>query len=373
MTVITFDRRARRSCALFLSFLWAGFAFGESTDSRKIVPTSAAKPAQDAPSPSSKGMPLADVAKRLGAGVFWDPLSGTITLTKGGHVANFRVGDELVLFDYNECALLDPPIGDSRGVFLSETFASRLDSFFDTLPPPVSYRVGAILIDPGHGGKDPGAIGKAKIDGKNVEIREKDIVLEVAKDVYARLSAKYPDKKILLTRSGDTYPSLEDRVEMANSVKLGAHEAILYLSIHANSAFNKSSDGFEVWYLTPDYRRTVIDKTEESKEILPILNSMMEEEFTTESILIAKSIGDGLDLQIGKQSPNRGIKEEEWFVVRNARMPSVLVELGFVSNPSEAKLLADSDYLQKCAAGIYNGLSGFILQFEGSRGFTSAQ
>lgn len=160
---------------------------------------------------------------------------------------------------------------------------------------------------------------------------------------------------------------------MANSVKLGAHEAILYLSIHANSAFNKSSDGFEVWYLTPDYRRTVIDKTDESKEILPILNSMMEEEFTTESILIAKSIGDGLDLQIGKQSPNRGIKEEEWFVVRNARMPSVLVELGFVSNPTEAKLLADSDYLQKCAAGIYNGLSGFILQFEGSRGFTSAQ
>lgn len=317
---------------------------------------------------------LADAAKKLGATVFWDPLSGSVTLTKDGHIANFRSGEELVLFDYTECALLDPPVQDERGIFLSESFSARLDSFFDTLPPPVSYRVGAILIDPGHGGKDPGAIGKAIINGKSVEIREKDIVLTVAKDVYSRLSAKYPDKKILLTRSGDTYPSLEDRVEMANSVKLAPHEAILYLSIHANSAFNKSSTGFEVWFLTPDYRRTVIDKTaDESSEILPILNSMMEEEFTTESILIAKSVGDGLDAQIGMQSQNRGIKEEAWFVVRNARMPSVLVELGFVSNPTEARLLADSDYLQKCAAGIYNGLSSFIQQFEGSRGFTSVQ
>lgn len=368
MTVHKPDRQPVIALAVILLFSSVSLIFADS-------PAPSAPSGKDA-SPGTSlqaGLPLADVAKKLGASVFWDPLSGTVTLTKGGHIANFRAGDELVLFDYTECALLDPPTGNERGIFLSENFASRLDSFFDTLPKAVSYRVGAILIDPGHGGKDPGAIGKAVVGGKSIEIKEKDIVLDVAKDVYARLSAKYPDKKILLTRSGDTYPSLEDRVEMANSVKLGPHEAILYLSIHANSAFNKTSNGFEVWYLTPDYRRTVIDKTEESSEILPILNSMMEEEFTTESILIAKSLADGLDLQIGKQSQNRGIKEEAWFVVRNARMPSVLVELGFVSNPAEAKLLADSDYLQKCAAGIYNGLSGFISQFEGSRGFTSAQ
>jgi N-acetylmuramoyl-L-alanine amidase len=161
---------------------------------------------------------------------------------------------------------------------------------------------------------------------------------------------------------------------MANSVKLGEHEAIIYISIHANSAFNPTSSGFEVWYLTPDYRRTVIDKTDkDSAEILPILNSMMEEEFTTESVLIAKTLMDNLAGQIGKQSQNRGIKEESWFVVRNARMPSVLVELGFVSNPDEVRLLANDDYLQKCATGIYNGLSTFISHFENSRGFTSIQ
>jgi N-acetylmuramoyl-L-alanine amidase len=319
-------------------------------------------------------VPLSDTAKRLGAELTWDPLGSTAVLALNGHLVNLRCGDELVLFDYRKFALLDAPVLQPDGIYLTKAFVERLDAFFTTLPPPASYRIGAILIDPGHGGKDPGAIGKVEKNGKTVNLNEKDIVLTVAKDVYSRLVRQYPDKKILLTRTDDTYPSLEDRVEMANSVKLGEHEAIIYISIHANSAFNKSSSGFEVWYLTPDYRRTVIDKTDNvDSSILSIQNSMMEEEFTTESILIAKSISDELNSQIGKQSQNRGMKEEAWFVVRNARMPSVLVELGFVSNPAEVKLLANSEYLQRCAAGIYNGLSGFISHFEDSRGFTSIQ
>jgi N-acetylmuramoyl-L-alanine amidase len=317
---------------------------------------------------------LSDAASKLQAQLFWDPLSGSATLSKNGHLVNFKNGEELVLFDYRELALLDAPQMKSRELFLTGAFVGRLESFFNTLPAPVSYRVGAILIDPGHGGKDPGAIGKMAVNGKTVDLAEKDIVLTVGKDVFNRLSRMYPDKKILLTRNSDTYPSLEDRVEMANSVKLSNHEAILYISIHANSAFNKTSSGFEVWYLSPDYRRNVLSKSDDdTSDILPILNSMMEEEFTTESILIAKSIMEGLDEQIGKQSQNRGIKEESWFVVRNARMPSILVELGFVSNKEEARLLGDKGYLQKCATGIYNGITDFITHFESSRGFISIQ
>ena len=316
-------------------------------------------------------IPLHEAASRLEAAIFYDPFSGSVLLSKNGHQASFCIGDPLVLLDYTYAELLDPPVRNNRGVFLSASFMNRLETFFATLPPPVAYRVGAVLIDPGHGGKDPGASGKAVYKGKTVTVREKDIVLEVALDLHEKMKQTWPDKQILLTRTGDTYPSLEERVEMANSVKLAPHEAVLYISIHANAAFNKKSSGFEVWYLTPDYRRTVIDKTDDtSSEILPILNSMMEEEFTTESILIAKSIMDGLDEQIGSQSINRGLKEESWFVVRNARMPSVLVELGFVSNPEEAALLADSSYLKRCSTGIYNGIRSFISYFEGSRGFT---
>ena len=77
----------------------------------------------------------------------------------------------------------------------------------------------------------------------------------------------------------------------------------------------------------------VIDKKDADNDstLFPILNSMMEEEYTTESIMIAKFIMDGLQAQIGKESNARGMKAEEWFVVRNSNMPSVLIELGFVS------------------------------------------
>lgn len=323
---------------------------------------------------SDGAISLYDLSSKIGGELFWDPLSGIARMVKDGHTADLRVGSPLVIYDYGRAERLDSPalVGGIPTVTVS--FSKRIEDFFTALPPPSTYKVGAILIDPGHGGKDPGAIGTASIGGKSVQIREKDVVLKVATALSQALRVAYPDKKVLMTRSGDTYPSLEDRVELANGVKTGPNEAILYVSIHANSAFNKSSSGFEVWYLSPDYRRTVIDKTEgDAADLLPILNSMMEEEFTTESILIAKSISDSLNATIGNKSPNRGIKEESWFVVRNAKMPSVLIELGFVSNPAEAKLLAEDEYLKKCATGIYNGLVTFINHFEGSRGFTAAQ
>ena len=95
---------------------------------------------------------------------------------------------------------------------------------------------------------------------------------------------------------------------MANKVPLKKNEAILYISIHANaSPFNKAPYGFEIWYLPTDYRRDVIDKNATSKEIAHILNIMLEEEFSTESILIAKNISDGLDAQIGKESKRKGM------------------------------------------------------------------
>lgn len=314
------------------------------------------------------------VSSEIGSRLFWDPLSGTVVMEKGGHYVNFRSGESLVFFDYTTTALMDPPQQSTRGIFITDQFAQKLKDFFVTLPPPVAYRVGTILIDPGHGGKDPGAIGKTTVNGKSVEVREKDVVLKTALALHSMLTKAYPDKNIVLTRSEDSFPSLQDRVEMANSAETKEHEAILYISIHANAAFNTASKGFEVWYLSPEYRRTVIEKTDTGNaDILPILNSMLEEEFTTESILIAKSILDGLDTQIGSTTKNRGIKEESWFVVRNAKMPSVLVELGFVTNPEEARLLADESYLKKIAVGMYNGLSTFITHFEGSRGINGQQ
>jgi len=313
-------------------------------------------------------IPLSELTARTGVQVQWDPLTESIILHRDGHFAHLRPDHPLLLLDYTKAELVDPPVHTNRGIFFTSKLADRLEGFFADIPFQPMYRVGAILIDPGHGGRDPGAIGRTTINGKTVAVKEKDVVLQVALDLHQRLTQSYPDKRILLTRTGDTFPSLEQRVDMANSVKLAPHEAILFISIHVNAAFNTRSRGFEVWYLSPDYRRTVIDPASTPSYLAPILNSMMEEEFTTESILIAKSILDGLDRQIGQQSPNRGLKAAQWFVVRNARMPSVLVELGFVSNTDEARLLASDEYLRRSALGIYNGITSFINHFEGARG-----
>ncbi len=319
-----------------------------------------------APVAAEKTISAADAAKVLDADVAWNPLSQEITFTVGEHTAQCRIGKPLVFFDYREAAVTHAPqMSTDAQPILPVALFTQLEDFFKRFNTGSFFRVGAVLIDPGHGGSDPGTVGSYIENGKTIPVYEKNIALTVSLALYELLRKTYPDKKILLTRSGDTYPSLEDRVEMANEVPLKKNEAILYISIHANAApFNKKPYGFEVWYLPPDYRRDLIDKTAASKEIVHILNSMMEEEFSTESILIAKNISDGLDAQIGKESKNRGLKEKEWYVVRNAKMPSVLIELGFVTNPEEAKRLNTPSYLQKCAQGIYNGLTAFISRFE---------
>jgi N-acetylmuramoyl-L-alanine amidase len=98
---------------------------------------------------------------------------------------------------------------------------------------------------------------------------------------------------------------------------------------------------------------------------------MLEEEFTTESIILARNIMGGLQSAIGPDSQNRGIRADEWFVVRNARMPSVLIEAGFLTNPEEGRLLAREDYLARVASGVYNGIVDFVGYFESMRGAPS--
>lgn len=313
---------------------------------------------------------LIDVAKELNSVLYWDPLTGSGILEKDTHHISFSVYSNIVLVDYKIVRISDAPEIHNGELTVSHHFVDTLKKSYENFSTEEHFRIGAILIDAGHGGKDPGAIGTHVINGKKISLQEKDIVLFVAKDLHAQLQKAYPDKKILLTRDDDRFLSLSERTDIANKVKLAKNEAIVYVSIHANAGFDKRAKGFEVWYLSPGYRRTLLQKNTGDKVLTPILNSMLEEEFTTESILIAKYIEDGLEAQVGSYTKSRGLKEEEWFVVKNAHMPSVLVELGFVTNLEEATLLADKNYLRKISLGIYNGLVAFVTHFEDSRGFT---
>ena len=314
----------------------------------------------------------------------WSPILDTGELEYGSDSFSFKTGTDFMIFNYKEIInnvkierkdgiiRMDKKTADiilEKSGFFKISDTAKTDSA-SAVSKPSGHRIAAILIDPGHGGRDTGAIGRHENDGKSLIINEKDIVLDISLELNRLLSSTYRDKKIILTRNKDVYPSLEERVEKANSIKLDKNEVIVFVSIHANASFNKNAKGFEVWYLPPDYRRDLIDADtfdKNTKDILPILNTMLEEEFTIESILLAQHILDGLDKSIGNKELNRGLKEETWFVVRNAKMPSVLVEVGFVSNKEEAFKLSEKEYLKKLTEGIYNGVKRFIDNLESIR------
>jgi N-acetylmuramoyl-L-alanine amidase len=356
-----------------LTILGSATAFAESATA---VPTAAPATATGPTAKDRTDVPAQALASRLQAKFSYDPLTGYGLIEKTGARLCFARGLPWAIFDWNKTLPVDPPKAEEGGLSFSPESAAVIEKAFSEADAALRshFSVAAILIDPGHGGKDPGAIGEQTLAGKKVRVVEKDVTLAISKKLFEALKAKYPDKRILITRDGDSYPTLDDRVDMANSVELASNEAIVYVSIHANASFNDNAKGFEVWYLNPEYRRTLVDAKKPGgpqQEIAPILNAMLEEEFTTESIILARNIMTGLQAKIGTDSQNRGIRAQEWFVVRNARMPSVLIEAGFVTNPKEGLLLASDDYLARVADGVYNGLVDFVGYFESMRGAPS--
>ena len=310
----------------------------------------------------------------------WDPFFGSGVFSLNGHNAAFYTsdrGDEgPVLFDNREILNLPLPYSEAGELFFPASFVKEVtDTFMRySLEDLSRFRIAAIVIDPGHGGRDSGAIGNHIINGAPFQSVEKDIVLKVSRLLYSRLNAAFPDKRILMTREGDTFPSLEDRVILANSIPVNDNEAIIYISVHANASLvNPAARGYEIWYLPPDYQREIIDKSKftGSPEILPILNDMIQDEYITESILLSQGILNQFNNILGNVMPSRGLKEEAWFVVRNAHMPSVLVELGFVTNETDALMMDDDNYLIKFSDALYNGITEFVDLFERSGGFTA--
>ena len=310
----------------------------------------------------------------------WDPLFQSGAFVLAGHHAAFQAGDlgetGIMLIDHNDLFSLPAPYMEKGALRFPEPFVSALTRGLErAIAGETLFRIAAIIVDPGHGGKDTGAIGSHVINGKTLRLVEKDITLAIGKDLYERLNRGFPDKRILLTRNSDVYPSLNDRVDLANAVSLKENEAIIFISVHANASFNKAVRGYEVWYLKPEYERNVIDpsKYEGSEELIAIHEAMIQDEFITESILMAKSILRQFEKTLESALPSRGIKAEEWFVVRNTRMPAVLVELGFLTNEEDAALFVEERSLRKFSEALYNGISDFIADFERTGGYTAGE
>jgi N-acetylmuramoyl-L-alanine amidase len=316
---------------------------------------------------------LSSISRSEEAQFRWDPLLRDGAFNIGEHYGVFstaaREGETgYLVFDNRELFNVPLPYNDNGSLVFPEAFVSTLKNTFTRLYENDSsrFRIAAIVIDPGHGGRDSGAVGNMMVNGKNTAIYEKDIVLKVGLALRNQLIQTYPDKRILMTRDTDVYLTLDQRADMANAVTVRDNEAIIFISIHANASVNSNARGYEAWHITSGYRRSLIDSSQHnfSPDITAILNAMLEEEYTTESILLADSILVGLGQTFGNSLPSRGRKANDWFVVRNSRMPAVLVELGFVSNRQDALLMTSDEGLQRYTRALYNGITNFIGIFE---------
>jgi N-acetylmuramoyl-L-alanine amidase len=303
----------------------------------------------------------------------WDPLFRDGSFNLGDHYGAFSVASRdgetgYLVFDNRELFNVPLPYNSNGNLIFPENFVSTLKNTFTRMRENdmSRFRVAAIVIDPGHGGKDSGAVGNLNVNGKTAPIYEKDIVLKTALALRNRLSGAYPDKRILMTRDTDVYLTLDQRAEMANAVTVKDNEAVIFISIHANSSVNSNARGYEVWHITSGQRRSLLDASRHnySSDISAILNAMLEEEYTTESILLADYILAGLTNTFDSSMPSRGRKANDWFVVRNSRMPAVLVELGFVSNRQDTLFMTSEDGLLKFTDSLYNGITNFIGIFE---------
>jgi len=217
-----------------------------------------------------------------------------------------------------------------------------------------------IVIDPGHGGRDPGAIGPA---GSH----EKDRTLEIALMVRDLLRIRMPDLRVVLTRTTDEYVSLGSRTRLAN-----ASRADLFVSIHCNAAENREASGFETFFLsrarTDDARAVEMleNGVLEMDEIPPVpddplsflLADMAQSIFQNRSSMLAGRIQSGFR-DTFPQGRDRGVKRAGFYVLRGAYMPAVLVEVGFISNCEEERNLLSLDFRFRAAQAIVEAIMDY--------------
>jgi len=225
-----------------------------------------------------------------------------------------------------------------------------------SVSPEKNGKVFKIVLDPGHGGDDPGAVGPTRL-------LEKDVVLAVAKEL-ASLLEKEPGIEVHLTREKDRFLYLYRRTEIAN--QLGAN---IFISIHANAAPSRKATGVETFVNSKDFEGEGAEwvAREENKpaesegisrEAEALLWDMIQDKYKSESNDLAHFIQKRLSEATGLE--DRGVKKAPFYVLRGAAMPAVLVEIGFISNPWEESKLKKDDFRKKIAQGILDGLKDYL-------------
>jgi N-acetylmuramoyl-L-alanine amidase len=374
-----------------------------------VLPPAPSRAAGPAPARHGPGrpVPVRLLAERLGLRSEFNPVSAVIELDRGGKTAHVAPGTGAVYLGQRVVFLREQVVSYGADVLLPADAVDLLIGYFQgkpfrwsyerevfsvqTAPAPLprpggqaqpgpkptggsrQYDVRAVVIDAGHGGKDPGGVGHGGV-------KEKDIVLDVALELQRELRKRLGEREIVVTRDRDVFLTLEERSEIAN--KLEPEKNPIFVSVHANVSLDVKADGFESYFLSLDsYDETAREVASMENSVLSyemenygshlkdIINRIVDIEYRRESYLLAGKIQNGLSVSAGREQ-DRGVKSAFFYVLKAVKMPSVLVEIGFVTNRDEVKKMLTPDYRKKVARGIAEGIADFVDTFVRTEGFT---
>jgi len=236
-----------------------------------------------------------------------------------------------------------------------------------------------VCIDAGHGGKDPGCVSK---DKKTYESR---VALDVAKRLSEKIKAAYPDVKVVMTRTTDTFISLGDRADKANK-----NNADLFISIHVNTVSSSSPNGYSIHVLGQSSKKDRdlfaynmnVCKRENSVMMLEddystkyqgfdpsdpesfIFFNLMQNAHLEQSLLFAEDVDKAMSA--GPMRNSRGIWQDPFFVLWKTAMPSVLIEVGFMSNPTDLTVLKSENGREQIAEALFKAFGVFKKRYDGS-------
>lgn len=263
-----------------------------------------------------------------------------------------------------------------------------LTSFLPVMLGAQDSRLGlnTVVIDPGHGGNDPGCISKDR------KTKEKDLTLDISKRLAGKIRAEYPEIKVLQTRNTDVFIPLVQRAQIANS----AH-ANLFISIHINATTGTAANGYSVHVLGQSskkgrdlYSNNFNECARENSVILleddystnyqgfdpndpesSILFSLMQNAYLEQSLMFADDVNRAL--KPGPFRTSRGVHQDPFLVLWKTAMPSVLIECGFISNLSDLSTLRSSAKLDEIAEGIFKAFKQFKTDYDRSLNVTIPQ
>ena len=226
------------------------------------------------------------------------------------------------------------------------------------------YKVRTVVIDPGHGGEDEGIRSTRGIS-------EKDVTASIASNIISILERRSPDIETVLTRTDDTYAGLESRIESANY-----HKGDIFISIHCNASFNRSLKGFQAYFLSPSVTDAARFVAARENAVIPGENAgaptdsglvflqwdRIQDSWLTYSMMLTRSITEAARRRL--DTTVRDPAQAALYVLSGVDMPSVLIEVGYLTNSLEARKLADSQYLEQVALTIVEGIEMYMRELD---------